>query len=162
MATTVVKIGAAPFDVLIDRSTVFGNPFKEWQWGREGCIHKFETYFYSRIERDPEWKAKILELKGKVLGCHCKPLACHGDVYAEFLDAYDQVEKAKVQAQLACIIDRVNSLATDHGWYEPELQGEALYAASQIDSPITKSMATAAEKDPEYDVIRAITEYLEE
>lgn len=66
--TTVVNIHHSPYDVLIDRTTIFGNPFPEWKWGREGCIKKFEVYFYDRIERDPEWRGKVLELRGKVLG----------------------------------------------------------------------------------------------
>lgn len=93
--TTVVNIHHNPYDVLIDRTTVFGNPFLEWQWGREGCIKRFEKYFYDRIERDPIWKAKVLELNGKVCGCHCKPLPCHGDVYCDWLNAQEWLEKIK-------------------------------------------------------------------
>lgn len=86
--TTVVHCKQSPYDILIDRTTIFGNPFPEWKWGREGCIQKHRTYFYARLERDPEFKAKVLELEGKVLGCWCKPLLCHGDTIAEFLSAY--------------------------------------------------------------------------
>lgn len=93
--TRVVNIRHSSCDVLIDRTTIFGNPFPEWKWGREGCIKKFETYFWSRIERDPEWKAEVLKLKGKVLGCWCKPLACHGDIYVSFLESYDDIEKIR-------------------------------------------------------------------
>ena len=93
--TIIVNCKTEPYDVLIDRTTVFGNPFHVWQWGREGCIKKFETYFYSRIERDPEWKLKVLELRGKRLGCRCKPLSCHGDIYKDYLDAYDWLESIK-------------------------------------------------------------------
>jgi len=90
--TRVVNIRHSSYDVLIDRRTIFGNPFPEWKWGREECIRKFESYFWDRIERDPAWKAEVLELKGKVLGCHCKPLSCHGDVYAEYLETYGEIE----------------------------------------------------------------------
>ncbi len=96
---TVVNCKTDQYDVLIDRTTVFGNPFKVWQWGREGCIKRFEHYFYQRIERDPEWKAKVLTLQGKRLGCHCKEhgreVACHGDVYKAYLDAYDWIEQLR-------------------------------------------------------------------
>lgn len=78
--TTVVNIHSDSYDVLIDRTTIFGNPFPEWQWGREECIKRFETYFYSRLERDPEFKAAVLALKGLWLGCHCAPLDCHGRI----------------------------------------------------------------------------------
>ncbi len=97
--TTVVNIKRSPCDVLIDRTTIFGNPFKEWQWGREGCIAKFRAYFYQRIERDLMWKAEVLKLKGKVLGCHCVPLGCHGWIYVEYLEAYDWIERIRKETR---------------------------------------------------------------
>ena len=93
--TTVVNIRHSKCDQLIDRTTIFGNPFPEWKWGREECIKKFESYFWNRIERDPTWKADVLKLKGKVLGCWCKPLACHGDIYADYLNSYDEIEELR-------------------------------------------------------------------
>ena len=90
--TLVVNCKRESYDVLIDRTTVFGNPFRIGQHGnREQVIKRFETYFYDRVERDPVWKALVLaELGGgKRIGCHCKPLPCHGDVYAAWLDAQD-------------------------------------------------------------------------
>lgn len=91
--TTVVNCKTEQYDVSIDRTTIFGNPFKVWQWGREGCIKKFETYFYNRIERDPVWREKVLTLTGKRLGCHCRPLSCHGDIYADWLDAQEWLKR---------------------------------------------------------------------
>jgi len=97
--TTVVNIRYSKCEQLIDRTTIFGNPFPEWKWGREVCIRKFETYFWDRIERDPAWKAEVLELKGKVLGCWCKQpdreVACHGDIYVVFLESYEITEKIR-------------------------------------------------------------------
>lgn len=93
LSTVVVNVKKSSCDELIDRTTIFGNPFQQWKFGRAEAIRRFEQYFWSRIERDPDWKAKVLKLKGKVLGCHCKPLGCHGDVYCDFLNAYDQVEE---------------------------------------------------------------------
>ncbi len=97
--TVVANIKTSPYDVLIDRTTIFGNPFKVWKYGREGCIKRFETYFYDRIERDPVWRAEVLELKGKRLGCHCDPLACHGGVYAAWLNALDWLERVRNSSQ---------------------------------------------------------------
>ncbi len=94
-STTVANIWDGYYDVIIDRTTIFGNPFPERKYGRDGCIAKFRTYFYNRIEVDSEFKARVLELKGKRLGCHCKPKACHGDVIAEYLNAYDWVERIR-------------------------------------------------------------------
>jgi len=95
--TTVVNVRHSKCDQLIDRTTIFGNPFPEWKWGREECIKKFETYFWNRIERDLAWKAEVLKLKGKVLGCWCKPLDCHGWIYVAFLESYGQVEEIRKQ-----------------------------------------------------------------
>jgi len=73
------------YDVLIDRSTMWGNPFShktgtkaQFQVAtRKGAIRKFEEWFLAR----PEMIALAKRvLKGKVLGCWCRPLACHGDV----------------------------------------------------------------------------------
>ena len=90
--TTVVNIKHSAYDVLIDRGTIFGNPFPVRKWGREGSIKKFESYFWQRMEWDPAWKAEVVKLKGKVLGCHCVPLNCHGNVYCDYLNTYDELE----------------------------------------------------------------------
>ena len=98
METVVVNCKTEPYDVLIDRTTPFGNPYRiGWHGTREEVIAKFEKYFYARIERDPVWKARVLaELGGgKRLGCHCKPLPCHGDVYKDYLDAYEWLERIR-------------------------------------------------------------------
>lgn len=91
--TVVVNLRQLPYDFRIDRETIFGNPFPVWKWGREGCLRKFEAYFWSRIERDLAWRHEVLKMRGGVLGCHCKPLSCHGDIYADYLNAYDLIEQ---------------------------------------------------------------------
>ncbi len=154
--TTVVNIHHSQCDVLIDRTTVFGNPFPEWKWGREECIHKFETYFWNRIERDPAWKAEVLRLKGKVLGCWCRPLSCHGDIYAGYLNSYDEIERLKLISQLDAIWSDIDCLATNEGWYEPELQGEAIYRLSQIDNDVARGIVSKQASDPDYDVLGEI------
>lgn len=74
------------YDALIDRRTVFGNPYQIGADGdRELVLSKFRTYFNRRLT-DPTFRDKVLSLKGKVLGCWCKPLACHGDVIVEYLE----------------------------------------------------------------------------
>ena len=74
------------YDFLIDRTTLYGNPFLIGRDGdREQVIAKYKEYFYRRLT-DPIFRSKVLELKGKVLGCWCKPLTCHGDVIVEYLN----------------------------------------------------------------------------
>lgn len=90
---TVVNVKTDRCDVLIDRTTIFGNPFPEWQWGREGCIRRHRHYFYERLHRDPAFRAAVLSLRGCRLGCHCAPLPCHGDTIAEFLNTQPELER---------------------------------------------------------------------
>lgn len=93
--TTVVNIKIASCDALVDRTTIFGNPFPEWKWGREECIRRHRAYFYARLERDPEFKVAVLSLQGLVIGCHCKPLDCHGQTIADYLNALEFVNVAR-------------------------------------------------------------------
>ena len=66
----------------------FGNPFMPQDWGgREGCIARFRSYFYTKMNESVEFTQQVRALKGKVLVCHCKPMACHGDIIAEYLDS---------------------------------------------------------------------------
>lgn len=95
--TIVVNCKKDSYDVLIDRTTPFGNPFPLKLYGREGCIKKYRTYFYDRLEHDPGFKEKVLGLRGLKLGCHCKQknkdVACHGDVIAQYCNAYSWLVK---------------------------------------------------------------------
>ncbi len=72
----------------------FGNPFVLTQFNnglaRRASILKFKTYFLQRVETDPEFRKRVLELRGKRLACFCKPAACHGDVIAEWLDSQSE------------------------------------------------------------------------
>jgi len=94
--TTVVNLYKTPdFDVYIGRKGLgqdgyFGNPFimakDNTPEARDSVLASYRTYFYSRIEKDPEFKKRVLSLKDKRLGCFCHPKACHGDIIAEWLD----------------------------------------------------------------------------
>lgn len=83
MKTTVVNIKTDEFDVLIDRTTKWGNPFEIGpKMTREQAIAAFRV----NLKRRPDLLADLHELRGKRLGCHCKPLACHGDVLVELIE----------------------------------------------------------------------------
>jgi hypothetical protein len=83
----VVHCEKESYDVLIDRTTIWGNPYsykdgtlaKYRVKTRSEAIQKYREY----ILDNPELLAKLPELRGKVLGCWCKPAACHGDVLEE-------------------------------------------------------------------------------
>ena len=70
--------------VLIDRRTKWGNPFRIGIDGsREDVIAMYREWLLAQ----PQLLAQLPLLKGKVLLCWCKPLACHGDVLVELVEA---------------------------------------------------------------------------
>ena len=98
MRTVVVNVHKESFDAYIGRAGrgqdgYFGNPFRIGLGiSREDAVKRFERYFTDRIEKDSEFKRRVLALKGKRLGCFCKPKACHGDVIADWLNKMEQNE----------------------------------------------------------------------
>lgn len=70
----------------VPHPSCLGNPFAVQTYGREGCIGKFKTYFYERLEKEPSFVEYVKSLRGKTLGCFCKPLSCHLDIVKEWLD----------------------------------------------------------------------------
>lgn len=85
------------YDVYIGRAGhghdgTFGNPHNVGHCKLCGKIHDrieaveaFTQYFYDRIEKDEEFKRRVLSLKDKVLGCFCSHSPCHGEVIVEWL-----------------------------------------------------------------------------
>jgi Domain of unknown function (DUF4326) len=98
MQTVVVNIYKEQFDAYIGRAGrgedgYFGNPFRMGnEISREDAVQKFQEYFTERIEKDSEFRRRVLALKGRRLGCFCKPKACHGDVIADWLNKMEQNE----------------------------------------------------------------------
>jgi hypothetical protein len=85
----VVHCKKESYDVLIDRTTKWGNPFVIGRDGtRSEVIEKYRNY----ILKNQELLDSLDELKGKVLGCWCKPKSCHGDVLVELLEQ-ENIEK---------------------------------------------------------------------
>lgn len=58
------------------------NPFSAKEFGRDGCIKKYEEYLISSGLLDD-----IQELHNKELGCWCKPEACHGDILMRYANS---------------------------------------------------------------------------
>ena len=80
--TKVVHCRKERYDVLIDRTTKWGNPFRIGPYTREESLAKYEEWIQDQL-----WLLKdIHELKDKILGCWCKPKACHGDILAKLAD----------------------------------------------------------------------------
>lgn len=64
-----------PNTILIDRRTIWGNPFHLGKDGnRDEVCDKHEAW----IVQQPELMNRLGELRGRHLMCHCAPLRCHG------------------------------------------------------------------------------------
>ena len=93
VTTTVVNLRREAFDVYIGRAGkgkdgTFGNPYRVSRWvDVEQALVSFRLYFLNRIDTDPEFKKRVLELRGKRLGCFCAPGLCHGDVISEWVNS---------------------------------------------------------------------------
>jgi hypothetical protein len=106
MQTKVVNLYKQPYDVYIGRGGhgkdgYFENPYRLGHaCGRCGKAHTrsgefldcYKAYFLERVEKDLEFRRRVLGLRGKRLGCSCKPAACHGDVIVEWLEQYNEGE----------------------------------------------------------------------
>lgn len=85
--TTVINIrntGPENFDVLIQRPTIWGNPYRSSVYGREEALKLYEEYFLN----NRSLYSQLYKLYGKVLGCTCKPLDCHGDLLCKICNSF--------------------------------------------------------------------------
>lgn len=101
--TKVVHCQKEPYDILIDRTTPFGNPYSH----QDDTLAQFKVAtrkeamdgFRAYLESNKELQEKIKPLKGKTLGCWCRPeKTCHGDIIAEFLHRLDPTEESLLQS----------------------------------------------------------------
>ncbi len=96
----VVHFRKANFDVLIDRSTKWGNPFSHKASShalvivdtRRTAVQAFEDWLISAHDLDARWmRDHIGELKGKTLGCWCAPESCHGEILVYYSEHPDEL-----------------------------------------------------------------------
>jgi len=106
MTTTVVNIHLHDYDVYMGRAGhghdgYYGNPTQRDKYAPMGStLAAFSDYFYDRIETDPEFKRRVLELRGKRLGCFCveKPWTttsigaffCHAQIIAHYIESNEK------------------------------------------------------------------------
>lgn len=122
MNSRVVHCKKEKFDVLVDRTTPFGNPFiigvdgdrgqvinKHIDWLSEWIINGREIVIRGFSNK---WVTDHLhELKNKVLGCWCVEKDCHGETLAELAESL--------------------VIATEHKWYECNC-GECYFCRSEL------------------------------
>jgi hypothetical protein len=87
-AATVVHVRNG-YDILIDRSTKWGNPFMiSEENSRKEVIDLYEKYVRAALERDDMELTyeELMEMRGKRLGCWCAPRPCHGDVLVGIIE----------------------------------------------------------------------------
>lgn len=86
--TRVVHCKKEPYDVLIDRTTKWGNPFPVEKYGREGCLLRYRNW----IRHQKYLMDSLYELRDKVIACWCKDKDpakskdCHGDILVELVE----------------------------------------------------------------------------
>lgn len=83
VAPRVVHLTREPYDVRIDRTSHWGNPFVIGKDGtRAQVIEKYTDWICAPEQRHMVRYARKV-LAGKTLGCWCAPKPCHGDVLLE-------------------------------------------------------------------------------
>ncbi len=87
-----------PYDILITRPGPFGNPYSHKEGtsaefkvsSKREAVDKFREYFY----QNEELQEACGVLKDKRIACVCRSGSyCHGDVYVDFLDGCDIIDK---------------------------------------------------------------------
>lgn len=100
--TTVVHCKVESYDVLIDRTTKWGNPFPINEFNsREAVIAQYKVFLWDNIKSGEVSLNDLADLHGKVLGCWCAPRACHGDVLAAAAKWADEITHVGIMPRLA-------------------------------------------------------------
>lgn len=100
MPTKVVHLKREPYDIRIDRESLFGNPWTHKEGTRAQFVVGSRTEaiacyrdwllgirFHNVLQIKRRQIIDLLpSLQGKTLGCWCKPKACHGEVLVELLE----------------------------------------------------------------------------
>lgn len=113
------------YDVMIDRTSKWGNPFVIDVHGtRDEVIAKYAEW----IKHQPELINALGELEGKILGCWCKPLhSCHGEVLEKMVaerhnlgPSYDGIYHINIYSQGKTALGRhLSNFAVTPFTYEP-------------------------------------------
>ena len=83
----VVNLNApdAEWDVVVDRSSKWGNPFHlrvDTPKNRQYLLIRFHANLQQLVRTGKIPMGQLAELAGKTLACHCSPKLCHGHILA--------------------------------------------------------------------------------
>lgn len=78
------------YDVLIDRTTKWGNPFKDGN--REEVIEEYKKWVVTQHDLMHD----LASLKDKTLACWCAPKPCHGDVLSQLVNGDEKITRLLV------------------------------------------------------------------
>lgn len=77
-------------DVLIDRTTAFGNEFRLSKYSRTTAILKFSAKAEAQLDIRCDFRKRVKALRDRYLAgekirflCHCAPKPCHGNWYRD-------------------------------------------------------------------------------
>jgi hypothetical protein len=92
---TIVNLHAGPADIVCDRTSPFGNPYKiSSGTTRDEALFAFGNYLGHNPHLVTQLGDRIVECAVKhdkqviTLGCHCVPLRCHVGIMLPFVKEY--------------------------------------------------------------------------
>lgn len=79
-------------DIVVDRSTFFGNEYRLSKYPRHTAIFKFRSDADKKMQMKGEFRKRVLALKARYtageklrLLCHCFPNPCHAQWYKDVI-----------------------------------------------------------------------------
>lgn len=82
MICRVVNVKHEPCDIMIQRGSIWGNPYRASEYGRKEALRLYKPWLINQIRTGKITRKDLESLRGKRLGCGCKPKKCHGDILA--------------------------------------------------------------------------------
>lgn len=111
--TRVVNLAhRVPYDIRVDRASIWGNPFKV---GRDGSRAEVIARYEEWIRTQPALLARLPELRGRTLACWCWPLPCHADVLARLADEDPMPDTTELtDADVAAAYEALQTVTAHH------------------------------------------------
>lgn len=92
----------------------FNNPFRSSEFGQDGAVENFKTYFYYRIVSEPGYLKKVLNLEGGILGSWSYPAHDHGEVIVDFIEENSEKSEGEVYQYVKNELDDLDRTKLGH------------------------------------------------